>query len=175
MERIEPYFEAVLSALVACSAEMVLWGGNYDEHLTPPPFFGRELKPWLRRAAAQLGQADKYFMTHTDGENRGLFSAYKGCGIDVAESVCPAPMTACTLAELRSGFGSATTIWGGIPSVALLPASMDDRSFDEFLDHTFAELGSGRRLILGVSDMVPPDADMKRLEVIGQRAADFRC
>jgi hypothetical protein len=82
-------------------------------------------------------------------------------------------MTKCTLAELRTGFGPDTTVWGGIPSLALLPASMDDDAFETFLDRTFAELGTGQRLILGVSDMVPPDADMARLDTIRQRAAAF--
>jgi len=84
----------------------------------------------------------------------------------VAESVCPRPMTRCTLREARAGMGPRTTVWGGIPSLALLPAHMDDRAFDAYLDDLFAEARSGRRLILGVSDNVPPDADLGRLDRI---------
>ena len=40
--RMEPFFEAVLEALVACDAEVVFWGGNYDQDLTWPPFFEAE-------------------------------------------------------------------------------------------------------------------------------------
>jgi hypothetical protein len=38
-ERIEPFFEAVLDALVTCDAEVVFWGGNYDQDVTWPAFF----------------------------------------------------------------------------------------------------------------------------------------
>jgi len=65
------------------------------------------------------------------------------------------------------------TVWGGVASVALLPDSMDDAAFEAYLDELFAELGSGDHLILGVSDNVPPDADLERLARIGERAAAF--
>jgi hypothetical protein len=50
---------------------------------------------------------------------------------------------------------------------------MNDAAFESYLDQTFAELGTGERLIFGVSDMVPPDADMKRLERIKERIRSF--
>lgn len=92
---------------------------------------------------------------------------FAACGVDVVESVCPAPMTRLSLPELRAGFGD-VTVWGGIPSVALLPTSMDDDAFSAYLDELVAGVGDGRRLILGVSDNVPPDADLERLDRIGQ-------
>ncbi|MSU69479.1 MAG: hypothetical protein EXS39_01620 [Opitutaceae bacterium] len=49
----------------------------------------------------------------------------------------------------------------------------DLAAFEAYLDRTFGELGSGERLIFGVSDMVPPDADLARLERIKERVAAF--
>lgn len=117
--------------------------------------------------------AGKFLLTHTDGENQKLLSLYPPCGFDVAESVCPAPMTRCTLQEVREGMGPKTTVWGGLCAVAFLTDSMNDAAFEAHLDQTFGELGSGERLVLGVSDMVPPDADMKRLESIKERVSAF--
>ncbi|MFT5090177.1 MAG: hypothetical protein ACI8PG_004554 [Planctomycetota bacterium] len=170
-EHIEPYFEAVLDALVASEAEVVLWGGNYDQDLTWPPFFARYIRPWLQRAAERLHAAGKFLLTHTDGENKDLLSLYPDCHFDIAESVCPQPMTQCTLAEVRKGMGENVTVWGGIPSVALLTDAMDDAAFTAYIDEIFAEIGDRSRLILGVSDNVPPDADMERLRYIGERCA----
>lgn len=172
--RLEPLYEACLEAVATCDAEVVFWGANYDRDLTWPPFFRAHIAPWLRRVADRLHEAGKLLLTHADGENDGLLPLYAECGVDVVESVCPAPMTRLSLKQLRAGFGPDVAVWGGVPSVALLPAAMDDAAFAAWLDGLFAELGDGRRLVLGVSDNVPPDADLERLARIGARAAAFR-
>jgi hypothetical protein len=168
----EPLFLAMLDAVCGCSAESVAWGGNYDRDLTWPPFFEAEIMPWLQRVSRRTHKAGKVLTTHTDGENRGLFELYRGCEIDVAESVCPAPMTSLDLAEVRKGFGPSTTVWGGVPSVVLMPGSMDEEAFSRWIDGLTAELQSRpRAIVLGVADNVPPDADMGRLQRIGRVAA----
>ena len=171
--RMEPFFHALLEAITRCSAEAVFWGGNYDQDLTWPPFFESEIAPWLRRVGERLHASGKYLVTHCDGENRDLLPLYPGCGFDVAESVCPHPMTLCTLAEIRAGMGRQTTVWGGIPSISLLDSSMDQTAFEAYLDEVFGSLGTGERLILGVSDNVPPDADLSRLDRIKERIEAF--
>ena len=172
-QRMQPFFEACLEALLSCSAEVVFWGGNYDQNLTWPPFFESEIAPWLQRVSEAAHRAGKYLLTHTDGENEDLLPLYPACGFDVAESVCPAPMTRCSLAEVREGMAPETTGWGGIPSVALLDESMDDAAFEAYLDALFAPLDGGDHLILGVSDNVPPDANLARMERIKERVEDF--
>lgn len=171
-KRMMPFFDAALDALMACDAEVVFWGANYDQDLTWPPFFEQEITPYLQKVADRAHAADKYLLTHTDGENKGLLPLYPSCRFDVAESVCPSPMTQCTLAEIRAALPG-ITIWGGIPSIALLPGSMNDREFETYLDDLFGNLGAGDHLILGVSDNVPPDADLNRLERIKTRIEDF--
>jgi len=172
-ERLEPFFEAVLDALIKCDAEVVFWGANYDQDLTWPPFFQVEIAPWLKKVSDHLHSVEKLLLTHTDGENRGLLPLYPACKLDVAESVCPSPMTQCTLSEIRRGMGNGTTIWGGIPSVTMLETSMGDSEFDAYLDNLFDSLGAGERLILGVADNVPPDANLTRLEKIKDRITAF--
>ncbi|MBI4471230.1 MAG: hypothetical protein HY646_01085, partial [Acidobacteria bacterium] len=93
--------------------------------------------------------------------------------IDIADSVCPQPMTRLTFGQVREVFGDRITIMGGIPSVALLPASLNDRQFEQFLDDFFEQIGSGRHLILGISDTTPPDADFDRLRRVARRVEEF--
>jgi uroporphyrinogen-III decarboxylase len=168
----EPLFAAMLDAICECCAESIAWGGNYDRDLTWPPFFEREIMPWLKRVAQRVHGEGKRLTTHTDGENQGLLELYRRCGFDVAESVCPAPMTSLKLREARDGFGEDITVWGGVPSVTLMAGSMDDRAFSQWLEGLAGELQSRpRRLVLGVADNVPPDADLSRLERIGRVAS----
>jgi len=166
---IEPLYEAMLDALCDSQAEVVLWGANYDRDITSPRFFEREMMPWLQRAAKRLHAANKLMLCHTDGENNHLLPLYRQCGFDIAESVCPTPMTELSLPDIREGLGPEIAVWGGIPSVVLLDEAMDDAAFDAYLDALFAELGDAHRLVLGVADNVPPDANWSRLLAIGER------
>jgi len=172
-ERMEPLFEAALETAAVGTAEVVHWGSNFDRDLTYPPFFDAEFRPWLERACRRLHTAGKMVTCHTDGENDGLFPLYRKIDFDMAESVCTAPMVKNTLREIREGMGPDKTVWGGIPSVALLPDSMGDGVFEELMDGVFSELGGGGRLIFGVSDNVPPDADLGRIERIKERVERF--
>jgi hypothetical protein len=82
-------------------------------------------------------------------------------------------MTKCSLKEVREGMGPKVAVWGGLCATAFLKDSMSDTAFEAYLDRTFGELGTGERFILGVSDMVPPDADLRRLERIKERVEAF--
>lgn len=167
------YWEQLLAVAVASPAEILLVGANYDASVTYPPFFAAHIAPWLQRFADALHARGKYLLTHTDGENTGLLPHYLASRIDIADSVCPAPMTKLSLRDVRRAFDGRIAIMGGIPSVALLPSSMADDEFDAFLDDFFRQLGRGDRLILGISDTTPPAADFDRLRRIADRIAAF--
>lgn len=171
--RLEPYFDRVMSAVLACEAEAIMIGGNFDQDLTWPAFFAAEISPWLHRLSARAHAAGKLVVTHTDGENQMLLPLYPDCGFDAAESVCPRPMTRCSLQKIREGLGPRVTTWGGLCSVAFLRGSMDEAAFEAHLDEAFAAIGDGSRFILGVSDNVPPDADLGRLERVRERVRAF--
>jgi|GEM_PF-191154 len=172
-KRMEPFYEKLLDAVLACKAEGVYWGANYDDNVTWPTFFEEEIAPWLEKTAARLHAAGKFLLTHTDGENERLLPLYPRCHFDVADSVCPKPMTRCTLKQVRDGMGPKVTTWGGLCSVAFLKDSMDEAGFEAYLDRTFGDIGTGGRLVLGVSDNVPPDALLPRLERVKERIRAF--
>ena len=172
-KRMEPFYESMLAASLQCSAECVFWGANYDHDTTWPPFFEEEILPGLRKIADKCHDAGKLLMTHTDGESRHLMPLFPKCGFDVGESVCTKPMTSCTLKEFRQGFGPNATVFGGIPCVVLMDQVTDQGEFESYMDELFAELGTGERLILGVSDNVPPEVNLDRLEQVKDWIEDF--
>ena len=172
-QRMEPFYEAMLGASLQCSAECVFWGANYDHDTTWPPFFEQEILPGLRKVADRCHDAGKLLMTHTDGESRQLMSLFPRCGFDVGESVCTKPMTSCTLKEFRDGYGPNVTVFGGIPCVVLMDQVTDQRDFESHMEALFGELGTGSRLILGVSDNVPPEVNLDRLAQVKKWIEDF--
>ncbi len=162
------WFEGILEALTSSEAEIIFWGGNYDETITYPPFFEKHILPWLARAAEAAHAAGKFLLTHTDGENKGLIDLYRKSGFDVADSFCPRPMTKMTLREFTEALPD-VTVWGGIPSVAVCRETMNDADFHKLLDETL-EFAAGRtRIILSVADTLPPGADWRRFEEITRR------
>ena len=62
-----------------------------------------------------------------------------------------------------NAFQGKVTIFGGVPSVALLEESMSDERFQAYMENLLREIAPGDRFILGVSDTTPPDAKFERL------------
>ncbi len=173
-KRIQPFFDQIQQCAAASPAEVVLLGGNYDDAITYPPFFAQHILPPLRDYAQLLHSRGKYLMTHTDGENRRLLPLYLETGFDVADSVCPYPMTSCRLDELLEAFAGRIIIWGGIPSVLLCADSASDADFRRFIDELIERHGRRTRFILGVSDMVTAEAEWDRLQYISAKVASIR-
>jgi hypothetical protein len=167
------YWERMLETAASSAAEVMFLGANYDASVTYPPFFAEHIAPTLARFADMLHRRGKYLLTHADGENTGLLEHYVDSRVDIADSICPSPMTRLTFREVRDSFAGRITIMGGIPSVALLEDSMPERDFERFLDGFFADVGRGDHLILGISDTTPPAGDFGRILKIGERVEAF--
>ena len=165
---LERYFLEVFAALVESPADIVFMGANYDETITYPPFFEEHFLPWLARLAEMAEDKGKFLLTHTDGENQGLMDLYRRCAFHVADSVCPAPMTKMTVREFMTRLPD-VTVWGGIPSVSVCPKSMNDRDFDRLLDEALAFAADHPRLILGIADTTPANANFDRILEITRR------
>jgi hypothetical protein len=172
-EAMEPYYESMQRIVAASSAEVALLGGNYDDSITHPRFFEKYILPPLHDYAAQLHTAGKFLMTHTDGENRRLVPLYLRAGFDIADSVCPAPMTHLTLEEILAAFAERITVWGGIPSVLLCEDSASEAEFRGWIDALVERHGRQSRFVLGVSDMVTADASWDRLAYVTERIASL--
>ncbi len=162
-EDMEPYYDQIGRVLADSPAEVIFGGGNYDEMITYPPLFRDHILPYLQKLASLLHSKGKLLQTHCDGENKGLLDLLAESGMDVAEAVCPQPMTKVTITDVKKAFKGKITIFGGIPSVTLLEESMPDEEFEEFMKGLFREIAPGDRFILGISDTTPPDAKFERL------------
>ena len=168
-ERIEIYFNKVLEIITDSPAEVVLWGANYNDMLTYPTYFEKEIAPWLRKAGKALEAKGKIVATHTDGENFGLMDLIRDCGAHVAESVTPHPMTKVRIEEYYRRWRDKLVIMGGIPESLLLEETASEEEFEAFFDNLFRSVSPGDRLILGPADSTPPNAVFDRLVRIGER------
>lgn len=163
-----PLYERMLEIQCASPAEVVLWGANYDDMITYPPYFEREIAPWLRKVSSALEASGKLLLCHTDGENEGLMDLIADSGMHIAESICPAPMTKLGMAEYYRRWSPKLTLFGGVPSTVVLPET-SDADFEAYLDELFRAVAPGSRYLVGIADQVPPGAIFSRLQRIGER------
>jgi len=170
-EQMEPFYQQIEEIVADSPAEVVLLGGNYDDSTTNPPFFEKYILPPLRDYAELLHRKGKYLMTHTDGENRRLLPLYVRAAFDIADSVCPYPMTHCQIADIREAFADRITIWGGIPSTLLCSSSTTPEEFRRTVDGLIQRYGRESHFVLGVSDMVTADCAWDRLRYITEKVA----
>ncbi len=168
-ESMGDFFDRIIHLTADSPAEVVFWGGNFDDMITYPSFFEKEIVPWIRKASTILGTKGKYVSCHCDGENQGLLDLIRDSGMHVAEAVTPAPMTKVPIEEYYRRWNDKLTIFGGIPSVLLLQESTTDAEFEAYLDHLFRAVAPGKRMILGIADSTPPKAVFQRLVRIGEK------
>ncbi len=170
-DSIENYYNQALEIISGSPAEAVFWGANIDSTITPPPYLKKEILPWIQKASYRLRAAGKIVVSHTDGENHSLMDLIRESRIDVADSVCPYPMTKVKIEEFYGKWSESLTIMGGIPSDMLIPELIDDAEFEAYLSHLFKAVVPGNRIILGIADTVTPNASFDRLVRIGERVA----
>lgn len=171
--RIEPYMDSLFDVVSKAPSKLIFSGGNYDAAVTAPILFDNHMLPQIQKRAEKAHSMDKYLICHTDGENTGLLDSLVECHMDVADSICPAPMGKIDLSDYLHAFRDNTTIWGGIPSVSVLEDIMDDKTFYKYIDDMFDKLGDGRRVILSVADTLPPATKFDRVLHILKKTEEF--
>jgi corrinoid protein of di/trimethylamine methyltransferase len=166
---LEIFFDQALEIISDSPAEAVLWGINFDDMITYPEYFRKDILPWIRKASDVLSAKGKVLFCHCDGENFGLMDLIKDSGMHVAEGICPYPMTKVKIEEYYQRWSDKLTIFGGVPSTMLLEESTTEGEFEAYLDYLFKAVAPGKRLILGLGDTVPPNAVFDRIVRIGER------
>jgi hypothetical protein len=170
-ESMAPLYERGLRIIAESPAEITHWGGNFDEMITYAPYFEKEFVPWIRKAASAMEEKSKLILCHCDGENQGLMNLIRDSGMHVAEAVCPYPMTKVKIEEYYRSWSDRLTIFGGTPSILLLPDAAGEEEFWGYMDNLFKAIVPGRRFILGIADTTPRDSDFNRLVRIGELVA----
>lgn len=172
-EKLSGYCGKTFSAAADSPAEVILSGANYDSSIISPPFFKKYVTPHLKKQSGYLHEKGKYLLTHTDGENHGLLYEYLESEIDIADSICPAPMTSLSLKQIKESFKGKITIYGGIPSISVLENSMSEYEFEKYLEKTLESVGKGDHIIFSIADTTPPGAKFERILRIAEKVREF--
>ena len=169
--QIDVFFEKAARVTAESKAEAVLWGCNFDDMITYAPYYKKDIMPWMTKHCRVFNEKGIVTIAHCDGENLGLMDLLRDTGFQVAEAICPWPMTKVKIEDYYRRWHEKLIIFGGIPSNILLDEIITDDEFNGYLDNMFKTVVPGDRLIIGIADTTPPNANWDRLRRLGDRIA----
>jgi hypothetical protein len=149
--------------------KFVNFADNIDQDLISPPLFERYMLPWYKEKTRELHEARKICVSHWDGNIKRLLGYVRETGLDSLECVPPVPMGNVTLEELHEAMGG-MVLFDGLPANHFL--DMVSRKELEDFTKQILRLFSPR-IILGISDQLPPNGDIEKVRMISEIVEQF--
>lgn len=162
--------DALYEVVCRCPVEFLNFGENIDAHMDPPPIWLEHLIPYYKKRTKQLKEAGKFVHIHIDGSMKPLLPYLRNCPWDGIEAATPVPQGDVTLDEIKEGMGDLVLL-DGIPAIYFLPhfSEAELKTCVERIVELFYP-----RLVLGISDELPPDSDIERVRRVGEMIRDIR-
>jgi len=148
---------------------IINFGENIDANLSPPPQFEKYLLPYYRKRVDQLHKAGKYCHIHMDGSLKDLLPYFEELPFDGLEALTASPQGDVTLEKIKDVIGDKVFL-DGIPSILFLPQYSKDyvKKYTQNVLDLFSP-----NLILGISDELSPNGDIKKIEMISEMVQDY--
>jgi hypothetical protein len=102
---------------------------------------------------------------HVGGPIRRILPLLAEASVDGVEGIAGPPQSDATLAEARQLAGPGITLWGGLPQDLLQDIHSQD-AFEAAVAEALRQTTGDSRMILGVADRVPVDAEFARLQAL---------
>ncbi len=161
--------DRMYEVLLSCPVPILNLGENVDGRLNPPPMFTRYHLPYYRMRVEQIKSAGKFCHIHMDGSLKPLVPFLKSVPWDGIEAATPTPQGDVTLSELREAMDDLILL-DGIPALYFLPYYLEPQlvgCVKEVVRLFYP------RLILGISDELPPDGDIERVRLVSRIIKDL--
>lgn len=159
------YEEIINSGFV----KIINFGENIDHNIDPPSYFEKYCLPFYEKRAGQLKKAGIYTHIHIDGNFKLLLRYLKDLPFDGIEALTPLPQGDVSIEEIKEYIGEKILL-DGIPAVYLLsdyPLEELEKCVETLIRLFYP------RLVLGVSDEVPPAGDIERVRYISDMCKKF--
>ena len=171
MQAIDNSYDAFYEGIISYGkVRIVNFGENIDGNIVSPHYFEKYCIPFYQKRSEQLRRAGIYTHIHIDGSFRPLLKYLRDLPFDGLEALTPLPQGDVSLEETKEAIGDKILL-DVIPAILFLP----DHPMEELQEcvERIVELFYPR-LILGVSDEVPPPGDIERVRYISQYCRDYR-
>lgn len=165
LDILEEKLHALEQELVGLPVELVYAPDNLDGQYISPAVFHQHLAASYQRSAELLHRHGKRLIVHAGGPLQHLLAPLAAAGVDVVEGVSGPPQGDTPLPTARQKAGPDLTLWGGIPQDVLLPPTTQ-AEFEATVRQAAQQAKECGRVVLGVADKVPVEADLERLKAI---------
>jgi hypothetical protein len=156
--------DALYEVLCGCPVPILNLGENIDASLDSPKIWCQHQIPYYRQRVERLRAAGKFVHIHIDGGMKPLLPYLRDCPWHGIEAATPIPQGDVTLEEIKGALGDLVLL-DGIPALYFLPSytvgtlvACVRRLIEMFYP----------RLVLGISDEIPPDGDIERVRLVGE-------
>jgi len=170
-ERVEGLMEAIarsddeLYELIGSSPLRILnFGDNIDARVTSPRLFERYCLPYYQERSDQLHKRGKFVHCHVDGYAKPLLHLFREAGWDGVEALTPEPVGDVTLEDIKRALGDEMVLIDGIPYILFVPPLASPERLRRFVREIVSMFAG--RLVLGVSDELPPVGDVRLVELV---------
>ena len=143
---------------------------NLHGLMTNPKLFQEYCLPAYQEYTDILHRQGKKAGSHTDGDIRSLLGLLVESGLDVCESVSPAPLTSFTFQEVNQAWRGKPLLWGGLPT-PVLEEHISEPEFQAYIDHLLAAID--QPMILGLVDLFLRHNSIERVKTIARRLQDL--
>jgi hypothetical protein len=146
-------------------AALALAPDNLDGQYISPRTFREHLSASYRHTSEILHGARQRLVVHAGGPVSRLLPLLAECGVDVVAGVSGPPQGDSPLDAARAAAGPNLILWGGIPQDLLLDAHSAEE-FESALQAAVALARADGRVLLGIADAVPVEANLARLSAL---------
>ena len=169
MKAIEAWDDRMYEVILESPLRILNFGENIDARIASPQLFQEYLLPYYKRRVDQIHAKGKFCHIHMDGALKALLPLITEAGFDGIEAATPLPQGDVTLEELKEAMRD-TILLDGIPAILFLPQYTDEEleAFARRVLELFAP-----DLILGISDELPPPADIEKVRLMSRLAEDY--
>jgi hypothetical protein len=168
---LEEKLAALAAQIAGLPGDVLLAPDNLDGQYISPRVFRDQMAGSYRRTAEEAHAQGKRLVVHAGGPVRRLLPLLAATGVDVVEGIAPPPQSDATLAEARAAAGPDLILWGGIPQDLLLPEH-DESEFEAAVKGAAFQAVQDGRMIIGIADRVPVNADIARLQAMTRLVAE---
>ncbi len=169
MNFISEWDDSMYDILAKSPIKILNFGENIDANLSSPRYFEKYLMPYYEKRVKQFHRAGKFCHIHMDGSLKPLLPYLGQLPFDGLEALTPDPQGDVSLEELQDAIGSKIYL-DGLPSILFLPEySMKYvRDYAQKLMEMFSP-----NLIVGISDELSPNGDIRKVEIVGKIVKKF--
>ncbi len=152
-----------LERLADLDVPYVEFPDNLHGLMTSPRLFQEYCLPAYQKYVDILHNQEKKVGSHTDGNLKPLLPLLSESGLDVCESLSPAPLTSLTFREVNRAWRGKPIIWGAIPT-PILEERTSEQEFQNYLKDLLEVID--QPMILGLVDLFMRHNSIERVETI---------